>query len=447
MKLKILVLDDEKIYRDEIEEFFEESDFMILKAGLPSEAFLLLQENEVDILILDIRLPEMNGIEVLQKVKSKYPLIEVIMITGHGDMESVIQAMRLGASDYFTKPFRLVDIQKTIKRTERFISLQNKLKQAETDNSLLIRELREKSGTEIIGNSRPIRKVMEMISKVAKADDTSVLITGESGTGKELVARGIHYLSNRKQRYFYAVNCSAIPESLFESEFFGHQKGAFTGATENKTGWFEIADNSTLFLDEIGDLPLSQQMKFLRVLEEKKIRKVGSHKEIHVNVRILAATNQNLENAVQEGKFREDLYHRLNAFSIEVPPLRKRKIDIPILFDYFLQDISGNMKKKIRSFDEKIIEKLSVYKFPGNIRELRNLIEKAIILCDDHHLKSKHFQFTSKPEEIEIYDLQILEKTTIQKVLRKTKHNKSKAAKILNISRQSLDRRLEKYKI
>lgn len=449
--LKILILDDEKLYREEIGEFLSDNKFLIRKASKPSEAFEILKNNDIDIAILDIRLPEMSGLEVLQRIKDEHPNIEVIMISGHGDMDSVIQAMRLGATDYFSKPFRLLDVLSAIERTKRFVELNNRLKEIESNYQFVSGKLNEVYGHNLIGSSQAMKEVTEMIARVAKSDTTSVLITGESGTGKELVAKAIHYLSPRKDNYFYAVNSSAITETLFESEFFGHAKGSFTGASENKTGWFEVANKGTLFLDEIGDLPMGLQTKFLRVLEERKISRVGTHKEIDIDVRIVAATHQDLEKLTEERRFRLDLFHRLNSFVINIPPLRERKEDIPTLLSFFIEEYAKKMGKKIKSIDDSVFEALVLYKFPGNVRELRNMAERAIILCDGNRIKPVHFQLTKiakyknvDPDE-EIYDLDIIEKNAIIKAIKKANYNKSGAARLLKITFQSLDRRIKKF--
>jgi len=365
-------------------------------AELPSLAFDILKKNKIDIVVLDLRLPEMNGLDVLKEIKKLHPGIEVIIITGHGDMDSVIKAMRLGAIDFFTKPFRLIEVQNAIERTKKFIYLQKKLNEIKMNYSLVSKELKEKFGNNIIGKSKEIKNVLNLMVKVAKAGNTSVLITGESGTGKELVARGIHSLSDRKDHYFYAVNCSAVPENLFESSFFGHKKGAFTGANEDKKGWFEIASGGTLFLDEIGDMPAAQQSKFLRVLEEKKITKVGSHIEIPVDVRIIAATNKDAKKLITNNVLRADLYHRLSSFEINIPPLRERIEDIPLLLDHFIELFSVNLKKNIEGINKNALEKLMAYDFPGNIRELKNMIEKAVILCDGDKLAAGYFGFADE---------------------------------------------------
>lgn len=449
-ELNLLIVDDEKAYRENIEEFFSNSKIKTFSAELPSLAFEILKKNKIDIVILDLRLPEMNGLDVLKEIKKLYPGIEVIIITGHGDMDSVIKAMRLGAIDFFTKPFRLIEVQNAIERTKKFIYLQKKLNEVEMNYSLVSKELKEKFGNNIIGNSKEIKNVLNLMAKVAKAGNTSVLITGESGTGKELVARGIHSLSVRKDHYFYAVNCSAVPENLFESSFFGHKKGAFTGANEDKKGWFEIASGGTLFLDEIGDMPAAQQSKFLRVLEEKKIRKVGSHIEIPVDVRIIAATNKDAKKLVANNILRSDLYHRLSSFEIHIPPLRERIEDIPLLVDHFIELFSVNLKKNIKGINKNALEKLMTYNFPGNIRELKNMIEKAVILCDENKLSVGYFGFIDEKyssEVVDRYNLQSIEKNIIEKALQKTRFNKTKAAELLNITRQALDRRIEKYRL
>ena len=452
-ELKILVLDDEKRVREEIEEFLIGNNYTVYKAASPSEAFTVLKNIKIDIGIIDIKLPEMNGIKVMEIIKKQDPTIEIIMISGHGDMSSVIDAMRLGAADYFPKPFRLLEINNAIERTKRFLDLNRKLQEVEASNILLSKELHANIGQRLLGESMVLKNVVDLMTKVAKSDTTSVLITGESGTGKELVARGIHYLGSRNKKFFHSVNCSAIPESLFESEFFGHIKGSFTGANDDKPGWFEIADKGTLFLDEISDMPLNQQAKLLRVLEDKKVSKVGSHKLISVDVRVIAASNRNLELMSEENKFRFDLYHRLSSFVIHIPPLRERKEDIPILLNYFIKEYSRRMAKPIKTIDPGIHSELKKYSFPGNVRELKNMVERAMIICDGDYLNLNHFFYKrnkivkdTDPNK-ENLDIEQTEKKLILTALKRSDYNKSKAAGLLNISWQSLDRRLKKYGI
>ncbi len=327
----------------------------------------------------------------------------------------------------------------------------------ELNYSLINRELLENLGPEIIGVSKKMQDITAMMTRVAQFTDTSVLITGDSGTGKELIARGIHSLSPRKKNYFYAVNCSAIPESLFESEFFGHKKGAFTGAEEHRAGMFEIADKGTLFLDEIGDMKMELQGKLLRVLEDKKVIRVGTHKETPVDVRVISATNQNIQALLSEKGFRLDLYHRLNTFEIHIPALRERQEDIRPLIEHYTTQISQRLKKKITAVDDEVFTILENYDFPGNVRELKNFIEKAVILCDSNKISLKDFPNINLSADIpfrkldgllyheEDLNLDEMEKKLIIRALEKTGNNKSHAAQLLNITRQSLDRRIKKF--
>mgnify|MGYP001239231439 FL=1 len=453
-QMTILVVDDEFGFRHDIQEFLSENNFEVLTAETPSKAFEALNANRIDLAILDIRLPEMDGLSALKIIKEQYPDTEVMMISGHGDMDSVIKAMKLGAIDFFPKPFYLKDLLAAILRTKKYIQVTEKLKEMEFNYQKVTRKLNEKTGAGIIGESKAIKHVLDMISKVAWADSTSVLITGESGTGKELVARAIHLMSPRKDNYFYAVNSSAITETLFESEFFGHTKGDFTGANENKSGWIEVANGGSLFLDEIGDLPMSLQIKFLRVLEERKISREGGTREIDINVRIIAATNQDLESLTQTKQFRLDLYHRLNSFIINLPPLRERKEDISLLIHHFVMEFSKKLNKPIKNIEKSAIQLLESYAFPGNIRELRNMVERAVILSDSGIIKPNHFQIPKSGkanidilDHPEVFDLDTLEKETIIKAIYKANYNKSQAARLLNISFQSLDRRIKKYNL
>ncbi len=457
--LNILVLDDEQRIIEEIQEFLLSRNYKVFTALRPSEAFPILEKQKIDIIILDIKLPEMDGLQVLEKVKAEYPEIEVIMISGHGDMSTVIEAMRRGATDYFPKPFRLIDINNAIMRTQRFIEINNQLKSAKSDLKILSKKLSEQIGSQLLGNSAVMEELINMMTKVALANNTSVLILGESGTGKELVAHGIHYLSNRKNQTFYSVNCSAIPETLFESEFFGHVKGAFTGADSNKDGWFEIADKGTLFLDEISDMPLSQQAKLLRVLEDRKVSKVGSRESKKVDVRVIAASNKNLEKLANENKFRLDLFHRLGIFEIEIAPLRERREDIPILIKNFIRQFNRQMGRDIRKAEKNVVDLFSNYSFPGNIRELKNMVERAVILCEGDTLQLEHFKIgksnptetgksfenrISKPNSL---NLEENTKDLISQALARTNNNKLKAAQLLDITWQSLNRRMKKYNL
>jgi DNA-binding NtrC family response regulator len=455
-KLRILVLDDEKGYREEFAEFLTRENIEVFTAERPSEAFRILSRENIDIAILDIKLPEMDGLEVLEDIKTSYPDTEVIMITGHGDMDKVIKALRLGAFDFFNKPFRLNDIRNSIERTGNYLAYQRKKHVAEEGGKGMRKILEDLTGDYIIGNSKPIREVVEHINRVSETDDITVLITGETGTGKELVAKGVHYMSGRKHKPLFSVNCSAVPDELFESEFFGHMKGSFTGAIADKAGWFESANGGTLFLDEISDLKYSMQSKFLRILEEKKIHRIGGSKEIDLDVRIVAATNKDLEKLVGEGKFRLDLYHRLNAFTIDVPPLRERREDIPMLVEHFIEQLNRKLSRTVRGLQPVLEEELMRYDFPGNVRELKHMVERAFIMSDNNHLKLEHFPmlnlirregFAGVSALGELTPLEEAEKQLILKALKTTSYNKSKAARMLLISRQALDRRIEKHGI
>ncbi|MFZ4523552.1 MAG: sigma-54-dependent transcriptional regulator [Bacteroidales bacterium] len=454
-KLQVLIVDDEIGIRNEIEEFLLEKGFGVFQAGLPSEAFDILSRETIHLCILDFRLPEMNGIEVLTKIKAQFSSVEVIMITAHGEMETVISAMRQGAIDFFNKPFHLKDVDRAIRKTSAYIQFQRDKLKGGKDLLLLPPEVHKLIGQQIVAESRQMKDLIRLIHSIAPADNSNVLITGESGTGKELIAKAIHFLSPRKKKSFFPINCASIPEELFESEFFGHTKGAFTGAIHEKAGWFETAHESTLFLDEIGEMKLTTQPKLLRILDDMLVVRLGSTKKIPIDVRVVAATNQKLEDLVEQRLFRTDLYYRMNSITLHIPPLRERKEDIAPLFYHFLNSYSASIAKPINSVDSRVIEWLVGYHFPGNVRELKHLVERAIILSSDNTLKLSHFIFTGKmfpkTSQNEVTELttslQELEKQTIITALKKAKYVKAEAARSLNISRQSLDRKIEKYNI
>lgn len=455
--MRLLVLDDEAGIREEIDEYLSSRNLEIKHAASPSEAFRVLSGTPIDIAILDIRLPEMNGLEVLRRVKRQYPATEVIIMSGHGDMDNVIDALRMGAIDYFKKPFRLKDLLETIEKTASYISA-SRLLQPDNLCQVLPGAFSGDGSAALFSVSPAMKNVVAQMHQVARASDTTVLITGESGTGKELIARGIHQLSDRKDGPFYAVNCSSVPDELFESEFFGYKKGAFTGAFADKPGWFEAAKGGVLFLDEIGDLKPGLQAKLLRVLDERRVTRLGSTQPRKINVRLVAATNQDLEKLQQEGRFRGDLYHRLNAFVIHIPPLRERREAIPVLTAHFLKYYAEKLGRKIIKLDKEVLDMLDQYDFPGNVRELRHMIERAVIVCECSKLDASHFQHLkmkmsktdtagetqSPPTNPTLGEI---EKETILNALEQAGHNKSQAARILNISRQALDRRIVKFGI
>lgn len=457
-RIKVLILDDEEGIRQEIGEFLRETGFTVHEAEDPGSAFEILQNHPIDIAILDIRLPQMSGLQVLSEFKKISPHMEVIMISGHGDMDSVIQALRNGACDYLKKPFHLEDLQVSIQKTKRYVTIHNLLVQKRESFTKDLPEIWKKVGTPFIFGSSVMEKLYDDMLRVAVADSTTVLISGESGTGKEIVARGIHLFSSRKEKAFVTVNCSSVPDELFESEFFGYKKGAFTGANQDKPGWFEAANHGTLFLDEIGDMKLSLQAKLLRVMDDQQVNRLGTTNLIKVDVRVVAATNHNLAKMVAEKRFRQDLYHRLNAFTIQIPPLRERRDDIPLLLDYFIKYYCEKLDKSVTRVQKSLMKALDHYDFPGNVRELRHMVERAVILCDGPELTLDHFDhLLDKLKESGHYsvapgnpigiDIQQYEREAIEKALRECSHNKSRAARMLGLSRQALDRRMEKFGI
>ncbi|MFZ4411937.1 MAG: sigma-54-dependent transcriptional regulator [Bacteroidales bacterium] len=454
-KLNILVIDDDPIFRNLLRSVLKER-FNIFVVELPSLGFKIMNKQPIDILICDFQLPEMSGLKVLEKVKEEHPGIEVIMISSTGDMDTVISALRIGAVDYFKKPFTASEIWVSIERTRKYTELSENLVHAKKENYILKAEVSREIGQAIIGQSIDVISIKQQMEMVAQTPDTSVLIIGESGTGKELVARGIHNLSNRKNELFGAVNMSAVPESLFESEFFGHKKGSFTGAIVDRAGWFEETNKGTLFLDEIGEMPISLQIKLLRVLEDRKFTKVGTQRENEFDVRVISATNKTIEELTDGKSFRLDLFHRLGTFIIQIPPLRERKGDIEELTYYFLDVLSKKMgKRNITSIHKDVFELFNNYAFPGNIRELKNLIERAVIVCQGKELTPVNFASvsllanTSKSTTStnNVFDLRELEKQTILKVLQRVNYNKAEAARLLNLEWNALYRRIQKYNI
>ncbi|TSA26333.1 sigma-54-dependent Fis family transcriptional regulator [bacterium] len=456
-KLSVLVVDDEKGYRDEIGEYLVDCDFEVQKAEKPSEALEIIHSAPIDIAIIDLKLPEMDGIKLMKKILEFDPEIAVIMISGHGDMESVIQAMHEGAIDFFAKPFDLMDIQYSIERTQKYLSLQRQISEIRQTYEKLLTAQDTGKRYQMIGNSDSMKNILHLMKQVADTKNTDVLITGESGTGKELVARGIHNLSERKGNIFFDVNCTAIPENLFESEFFGHAKHAFTGADSPRKGWFEIADHGTLFLDEIGDMPLFMQAKLLRVLEERKIRPVGSSQDIHLDIRVVASTNKNPDDLISKNLFRKDLFYRLNKFNIDIPPLRQRPDDIVPLLEYYNNEFSLSMKKACKIFSDNTLKVLMEYDFPGNVRELKNMVEKAVIMSQsgDAFLKIETVPATSRKQDtgnllsnlpdLTLQHLESLEKEMICRAMQKAKNNKTKAAELLGTTRTSLNRKIKKH--
>jgi DNA-binding NtrC family response regulator len=451
-RIKILILDDEKQFTEELNGFFKDSDFESFEANSAAEGKRLLSTHDIDLLILDVRLPGVNGLDILKEVKVQYPNMEVIIISAHGDMDTVIKAIRLGAFDYLRKPFRFLDIQIAIERTQKYLQLQRKLKQMEEKNSLISKTLEERIDRQLIGVSPQIREVFEQAITAANYADANVLITGESGTGKENIARIIHFSSSRKDHLFCAVNSSAITETLLESEFFGHKKGSFTGAVTDKMGFFEVCNQGTLFLDEIADMPLNLQAKILRAAEEKVITRVGDTTPIRTNFRIISATNQEINNRVEKKTFRLDLLHRLNTLHIHIPPLRERPEDIKPLLIHFVDVYATKFNKPNVHVSDEVIDTLQNYDFPGNVRELRNMTERAIILCKSNTLRVSDFPVVYQRAEVteqqgDAVNLKTLEINVIRKALQNCKYNLQTAADSLGIHRDALSRKMKKYNI
>lgn len=451
-KIQILILDDEKQFTEELYEFFQNSGFETFEANTEREARKVLSNHDIDLLILDVRLPGVNGLDILKDMKIQYPTMEVVVVSAHGDMDTVIKAMRLGAFDYLRKPFRHIDIQIAIERTQKYLQMQRRLKQMEERNSLISKNLEEKIDRQLIGVSPQIQEVFEQAITASNYPDTNVLITGESGTGKENIARIIHYSSVKKDHIFCAVNSSAITESLLESEFFGHKKGSFTGAIVDKMGFFEVCNKGTLFLDEIADMPFNLQAKILRAIEEKVITRVGDTSQIHTDFRIISATNHDIEKRVEDKKFRLDLLHRLNTLHIHIPALRERPEDIEPLLIHFVDLYTLKFNKPKLKIDREVFKELVKYDFPGNVRELRNMAERAVILCKSSTLGIIDFSVKQKKSEIiapddDIVNLKDQEIKIIRKTLNDCKYNQKLAADMLGITRDALIRKMKKYNI
>jgi len=418
-----------------------------------AEAASLVSKEKFDLVLTDLKLPRKNGIDVLKKVKEENPMLPVIVMTAFGSIETAVEAMKLGASDFITKPF---DTDHLLLLIDRALET----KRLYTENILLREEFfATHQMPAIIGRSPQIESVAQKIQKVAPGK-TSVLLLGESGTGKELFARAVHYLSPRKDHPFVAINCAAIPRELLESELFGHEKGSFTGADSKKIGKFELADRGTIFLDEIAELDISLQAKLLRVLQEGEIERVGGVKQARVDVRVIAASNRNLEEAVQERKFREDLYYRLSVFPVEIPPLRERREDIPHLVEYFLDKYCSELNKPRMTVSREAMEMMMQYRWKGNVRELENTIERAIILCEGREILPEHIVLTSLGgtessmnglpmdgtlEETSREALRIAESMRIRKALEEVRWNKTRAAEILGVSYKTLLTKIKDY--
>ncbi|MAV90517.1 MAG: Fis family transcriptional regulator [Bdellovibrionaceae bacterium] len=457
MKSRILVVDDEESIREFLEIMLKKEGYEVSCAEDGQVAVDILKKKSFDLVISDMQMPNLSGMDLLKHVKDQYPDVVFMMITAFGTTETAVEAMKIGAYDYITKPFKIDEVRINIANALRSQGL-------EVENRNLKKELNiEYNFQNLVGNSEPMHRIFELIRRVSLAP-TNILITGESGTGKEVIAKAIHYNGPLKDEPFVTVNCGAIPESLMESEMFGHKKGSFTGAIADKAGLFEVADGGTLFLDEVGELPLSIQVKLLRAIQERTIRRVGGTDDSKINVRIMAATNRDLEEMVKEGTFRQDLFYRLNVINIKSPALRERSDDIPALANHFLKKYNKKLSKNIEGISQEAMDVLKKYNYPGNVRELENIIERTVALEAGSSILPESlppFVNTSggrkvaSSHEIEVTEdgldldkvMGQIEKEILIKAIHTAGGVKKKAAKLLNITFRSMRYRVEKYNL
>lgn len=452
MVQRILVVDDEQIIRESLSFILKKEGYSVEDAPNGRDALTRHEANPFDIIITDIEMPEMKGVELLKQIRQRTPQALVIIITAFASVETAIAALREGASDYILKPINFDDLLYRVKKLLEYRSLA-------IENSLLRQELQRKYDfDQIIGQSGPMKRIFEVIGRVASSDGT-VLIEGKSGTGKELVARAIHYNSPRREKRFVPINCGAIVDTLFESELFGHKKGSFTGATMDKEGLLKVADGGTVFLDEVSEIPLPLQVKLLRALEQREITPVGMTDPIAIDVRIIAATNKDLRKEVEAGRFRDDLFYRLNVVEIQLPTLKERQDDIPVLAQHFLEEFKKAMGKPIQGFTNESMRALLQHQWKGEVRELENVVERSVIFCDDDFIKLEHLPEYIRPSD-SINDASIppggntlkdavksFERQFIQQTLAANNQNKEVAAKILGVSLSSLYRKIEELQI
>ncbi len=455
MKPRILVVDDEESIREFLEIMLKKEGYEVTPAEDGQAALDLMKKKTFDMVISDMQMPNVTGMELLKKVKEQSPDMVFMMITAFATTETAVEAMKIGAFDYITKPFKIDEVRINIANALRSKSL-------EFENRTLKKELvKENVFQNLVGNTEPMHRVFEMVRRVSSTP-TNILVTGESGTGKEMIAKAIHYNGPLKEKPFIPVNCGAIPESLMESEMFGHKKGSFTGAVVDKVGLFEAADGGTIFLDEVGELPLSIQVKLLRAIQERVIRRVGAVDDLHVNVRIIAATNRDLEVMVSEGSFRQDLFYRLNVINIVAPALRERADDIPTLAAHFLKKYNDRLGKNITTISTEAMDLLKKYDYPGNVRELENMIERTVALESGSTILPESLPpFVNTPtgrkmassHEIQITDEGIdldkvighIEKELLVKAIHAAGGVKKRAARLLGITFRSMRYRFEKY--
>jgi DNA-binding NtrC family response regulator len=437
-KVSILVVDDEESVRDSLSNWFMEDGYEVACAENAKIALSMLQDRSYGIVLADLKMPGMDGLEMLRRIKALNSEAVVIVMTAFATVDTAVKALKDGAYDYITKPFDPDDLSHLIRNASKQIALDHE------NENLRNRVDSLESVEDLIGKSEAISKVLRVVESVAPSN-SSVIITGESGTGKELIARAIHANSSRRFYPMVSVHCGALTESLLESELFGHEKGAFTGAIYNRKGRFEMADSGTIFLDEIATISVKMQVELLRVLETKKFMRVGGNKEISSDFRIICATNRDLLKMVEKGEFREDLYYRLNVVNIHVPPLRERVDDIPLLADYFIRKYCTSMNRPLLTLDPSALKRLMEYHFPGNIRELENMIERAIVIGNGKKITLKDLPFCHEQVELASESLNEFEKAFIRQVLGKYKWNISRSAQALKVDRVTLYNKIKKY--
>ena len=439
-KISILIVDDEESVRESLFSWFSEDGYSVESAENAKIALLKIESGDFDIILADIKMPGMDGLEMLRRIKSLKNDSIVIVMTAFATVDTAVQALKDGAFDYITKPFDPDDLSHLIRNATKQISLQQE------NEKLKDKVVTLENVDDLIGESEAMKQMLHEVENVSQSN-SSVIITGESGTGKELIAKAIHSNSSRKYFPLVSVHCGALTESLLESELFGHEKGAFTGAMYNRKGRFEMADSGTIFLDEIATISPKMQVELLRVLETKSFIRVGGNKEISSDFRVICATNRNLKQMVNEGSFREDLYYRLNVVNIHVPPLRDRKSDIPLLTDYFIKKYCISMNKPILSIDATAKKRLEEFEFPGNIRELENMIERAIVVGNGKKITLKDLPLEKNISSISLESLEDLEKNHISLILNKYEWNISRSAKALQVDRVTLYNKIKKYNL
>ncbi|UCE79650.1 MAG: sigma-54-dependent Fis family transcriptional regulator [Nitrospiraceae bacterium] len=454
-KAKILIIDDEKLLRWSLEQNLTKEGYIVISAESGMEGLQLLSEDQPDIVLLDINLPDISGINILEKIKKekKHPI--VIMITAFGDIETAVKAIKLGAYDFVEKPFNLDKLKILLSKAVETGSLRQEVSQFKSQLTSQF------SMNSIVGQSDQMKEVIALVKKVAQSDASTIFLHGDSGTGKDLIAKVIHYSSKRSDKPFMDINCTALPETLIESELFGYEKGAFTDAKVLKKGFFELADGGTIYLDEIADMKSSTQAKLLKVIENKTFKRIGGVKDIAVDIRVIASSNKNIEEEIKNGNFREDLYYRLQVIPLLLPPLRERSEDIILLINAFINQFNNEFKKNVIGVSKEAKKSFLNYAWPGNIRELKNVIERAMILENEEYILPEHLPIELSKQNVPGKDLsesrvtippgglniEMVEKELITQALEQSKWNQTKAARLLNLTRDALRYRMQKFGI